>query len=63
MVQGELHIRDNIFHASAKNACLTQLHYYYFFLIETFFFDGNLKKDIRVTESKTDRFNFNILTL
>lgn len=36
---------------------------FFFFLIETFFFDGNLKKDIRATESKTDRFTFDILTL
>lgn len=64
MVQGELHIRDNIFHTSAKNACvLRSCIIIFFFLIETFFFDGNLKKDIRATESKTDRFNFDILTL
>ena len=32
------------------------------FLIETFSY-GNLKKDIRATELKTNRFNFDILTL
>lgn len=62
MVQGELHIRD-IFLASAKNACVLRSCIIIFFLIETFFSDGNLKKDIRATESKTDRFNFDILTL
>lgn len=63
MVQGELHIRDNIFHTSAKTRVSYAVALLFFFLIETFFFDGNLKKDIRATESKTDRFNFDILTL
>lgn len=58
MVQGELHIRDNIFLASAKNVCVLRSYIIFFF-----FFDGNLKKDIRATESKTDRFNLDILTL
>lgn len=64
MVQGELHIRDNIFLASAKNVfVLCSYIIFFFFFLETFFFDGNLKKDIRATESKTDWFNFDILTL